>query len=80
MPTYELQSSNMLDVNRTPQTMDRNSQSTEIDAVIVGAGWAGLWTLHSLRQKGFRVLVLESSPDVGKYCHSNGIQTQLVSN
>ena len=56
----------MLEVSRTPQAMEHDSQSTEVDAIIVGAGWAGLWTLHSLRQKGFRVLVLESSPDVGK--------------
>lgn len=36
-----------------------------LDALIVGAGWAGLWTLHCLREKGFRVLLAESNGDVG---------------
>ena len=37
----------------------------QLDALIVGAGWAGLWTLHSLRKKGLKVLLTESNADVG---------------
>lgn len=37
----------------------------EFEAVIVGAGIAGLYQLHSLRQQGLRVLVLEAGDDVG---------------
>ena len=35
------------------------------DAVIVGAGFAGLYTLHMLRQRGKRARVIEAASDVG---------------
>ena len=38
---------------------------TELDAVIVGAGFAGLYTLHKLRGLGLRVKVLEAGKGVG---------------
>src|SRR5215211_5458150 len=37
----------------------------ELDAVVVGAGFAGLYTLHRLRQAGFASTVLDSADDVG---------------
>lgn len=37
----------------------------EIDAVVVGAGFAGLYALHRLRSDGLTVRVLEAGPDVG---------------
>lgn len=37
----------------------------EWDAIVVGAGFAGLYTLHRLRKLGLRVLVLEAGDDVG---------------
>ena len=37
----------------------------ELDAVVVGAGFSGLYLLHRLRQSGFEVLVLDSADDVG---------------
>lgn len=36
-----------------------------VDAVVVGSGWAGIWTLHSLRKAGFNVLLVEAKDDVG---------------
>lgn len=37
----------------------------EYDAIVVGAGFGGIYQLHSLRQLGLRVLLLEAASDVG---------------
>ncbi|WP_157546521.1 NAD(P)/FAD-dependent oxidoreductase [Mycobacterium sp. IS-1742] len=37
----------------------------QVDAVVVGAGFAGLYALHRLRSQGLRVRVFEAAPDVG---------------
>ncbi len=37
----------------------------EFDAVIVGAGFAGLYMLHRLRRLGFSVCLYEAAPGVG---------------
>ncbi len=37
----------------------------EVDVVVVGAGFAGLYMLHRLRQLGFSVQVIEAAGDVG---------------
>ena len=37
----------------------------QVDVVVVGAGFAGMYMLHRLRQAGFSVLVLEAGDDVG---------------
>lgn len=36
-----------------------------VDVVVVGAGFAGLYALHKLRSNGLRVRVFEAGPDVG---------------
>ena len=36
------------------------------DVIIVGAGFAGLHALHSLREAGHRVVVLEAADGVGR--------------
>lgn len=36
-----------------------------LDAVVVGAGFAGLYALHKLREQGLSVKVLEAAPEVG---------------
>jgi cyclohexanone monooxygenase len=38
---------------------------TEIDVLIVGAGFGGLFALHKHRQQGFRVVAVEAGADVG---------------
>ena len=37
----------------------------DIDALIVGAGFSGLYQLHRLRQRGFDVRLFEAAPDLG---------------
>lgn len=37
----------------------------QVDAVVVGAGFAGLYALHKLRSQGLTVQVFEAAPDVG---------------
>lgn len=39
--------------------------ATELDAVILGAGVAGLYQLHQLRQQGLRVKAIDKAGDVG---------------
>ena len=38
---------------------------TQIGVVVVGAGFAGLRNLHTLRERGLSVAVLEAGSDVG---------------
>ncbi len=42
-----------------------SSPVADVDAVVVGAGFAGLYLLHRLRQKGFTARGFESGGDVG---------------
>ncbi len=42
-----------------------NPPTTEFDAVIVGAGFAGMYMLHSLREQGFTARVYEAADGVG---------------
>jgi len=42
-----------------------------LDAVVVGAGFAGLYALHKLRSKGLSARVFESAPDVGGTWYHN---------
>jgi len=37
----------------------------ELDALIIGAGFSGLYQLHRLRQRGFKVRLFEAGPDLG---------------
>jgi len=41
------------------------TQRREVDVVVVGAGFAGLYMLHALRQQGRTVQVFEAGGDVG---------------
>lgn len=43
----------------------------ELDALIIGAGVAGLYQLHQLRQQGLRVLAVDAAEDVGGTWHWN---------
>jgi len=41
------------------------SATTELDAVIIGAGVAGLYQLHQLREQGLKVRAYDTASDVG---------------
>jgi cyclohexanone monooxygenase len=45
--------------------MPRSTPPTELDAVIVGAGFAGLYALHKLRGLGLRACVFEAASGLG---------------
>jgi len=42
-----------------------NSITTDLDAVVVGAGFAGIYSLQNLRSKGFKTRVYEAAGGVG---------------
>ena len=42
-----------------------SADATRLDAIVVGAGFAGLYALHRLEKEGFRVRAFEAAPDVG---------------
>lgn len=41
------------------------SDTTSFDVLVVGAGFAGLYLLHRMRELGLRCRVIEAAPDVG---------------
>ncbi|BBY79397.1 NAD(P)/FAD-dependent oxidoreductase [Mycolicibacterium pulveris] len=41
------------------------SNSVEYDAIVIGAGFSGLYALHRLRELGVRTIVLEKAENVG---------------
>ncbi len=44
---------------------EREAGGTDVDVVVVGAGFAGMYLLHRLRQLGMSTRVLEAGDDVG---------------
>ena len=42
-----------------------DNNDTHVDALIVGAGFSGLYLLHRLRQAGLSVCAIEAGNDVG---------------
>jgi cation diffusion facilitator CzcD-associated flavoprotein CzcO len=41
------------------------SVEQELDVVVVGAGFGGCYLLHSLRENGFKIKVLEAGAALG---------------
>ena len=50
--------------NSTVEKLDKASQNT-YDALIVGAGFAGMYMLYQLRNLGFTAKVIEAGDGVG---------------
>jgi cyclohexanone monooxygenase len=51
--------------------MTNSNQNTDYDVIIVGAGFAGIYQLHQLRKRGYRVRVIEAGSDIGGVWHWN---------
>ena len=47
------------------------NETTDFDVVVVGAGFAGLYQLHRLRDLGFSVVLLEAGSGLGGIWHWN---------
>ena len=45
--------------------MTARANDSNVDVVVVGAGFAGLYALHRLRALGFSTVVIEGADDVG---------------
>jgi len=45
--------------------MTTSEQRNRYDAVVIGAGFSGLYTLHELHRRGLRTCVVEKADDVG---------------
>jgi cyclohexanone monooxygenase len=52
-------------------TATRSSVTTIWDAIVVGAGFAGLYAAHAVRSQGLSCLGFEAAPDVGGVWHWN---------
>ncbi len=48
-----------------PRASNGRTSGADVDVIVVGAGFAGLYMLHRLRQMGFSVRVLEAGRGVG---------------
>ena len=46
-------------------TLVKHAGSQPLDAIVVGAGFAGLYALHKLRSQGLSVRVVEAAPELG---------------
>lgn len=45
--------------------MSAEATPEQLDALVVGAGFSGLYQLHRLRQRGFKVKIYEAAPALG---------------
>jgi len=62
--------------------MSANEQNSAFDAIVVGAGFAGLYMLHKLRGQGLSVRVLEAAGGVGGTWYHNrypGARCDIIS-
>jgi cation diffusion facilitator CzcD-associated flavoprotein CzcO len=45
--------------------MSQSAHPEQLDALVVGAGFSGLYQLHRLRELGFKVKIYEAAPALG---------------
>jgi cyclohexanone monooxygenase len=55
----------MTDLQQRPSEASASDLASDFDAVIVGAGFGGLYMLHRLREAGFTARVIEAGDGVG---------------
>ncbi|MDR6998415.1 NAD(P)/FAD-dependent oxidoreductase [Neobacillus niacini] len=51
--------------------MNNTNQNMNLDAVVVGAGFSGLYMLYRLREAGFSIRAFEAAADVGGVWYAN---------
>ena len=49
----------------------KSTQDNIFDAIVIGAGFSGLYMLHRLRESGFSIRVFEANSDVGGVWYAN---------
>jgi cation diffusion facilitator CzcD-associated flavoprotein CzcO len=54
-------------------------QNLELDAVVIGAGFAGVYLLHRLRNEGFNVKLVEAGTGLGGIWYWNSMLVQFLS-
>ena len=47
------------------QTNSSTTPTLELDALVVGAGFSGIYLLHELRKLGLKTVIFEAGSDVG---------------
>src|SRR4030095_14639277 len=57
----------MVRARKLPQTEKRDEMAMQetTDTVVIGAGFAGMYMLHRVRELGLSTVALEQAPDVG---------------
>jgi cation diffusion facilitator CzcD-associated flavoprotein CzcO len=66
-------------MNATRLAKTTNGKAVEeLDVLVVGAGFAGLYQLDHLRRLGYNVKVFEAGPDIGGIWYWNCYQGALV--
>ena len=55
----------MSEVNQASSGTGQAARTTDVDVVVVGSGFSGLYMLHRLRQLGLTARAFEKGPDVG---------------
>lgn len=49
----------------------KNSADLEVDCLIIGAGFGGVYLLHKLRKEGYSCKIFEAGTDLGGIWHWN---------
>ena len=57
--------------SHTPGSTDSYADNLDVDVLIVGAGFGGIYLLHHLRKLGFTAKVYEAGTDIGGIWHWN---------
>ena len=56
---------NSREISHLPKDLNSSSLPREVDVLIVGGGFNGLYQLYRLRERGFRVHLVEDGEDIG---------------
>lgn len=56
----------------------RSDGAIEVDALVVGAGFAGIYMLYRMRELGFSAQVVEAGSDVGGTWYWNRYPLSLI--